>query len=89
MGEVIGAAPRLDTVMMVEDFIEEHSGEFNIGELFRGLPKKMLWRTFKIIIAYLEGQNKIVVNKDGSVTWVWNPEAVARYLKSEDLAVNL
>lgn len=89
MGTVIGAAPRLDTVMMVEDFVEEHSGEYNLGELFRGLPKKMLWRTFKIIIAYLESQNKIVVNKDGTVTWIWNPEVVERYLKRDDLAVDL
>ena len=89
MGDVIGSAPRLDTVLMVEDFIEANSGEFNIGELFRRLPKKMLWRTFKIIIAYLENQHKIVVNKDGTVTWIWNPEVVRKYLKRKDLEVDL
>lgn len=87
--ETIGCAPRLDTVMMVEDFIEENSGEFNLGELFRRLPKKMLWRTFKIIIAYLENQNKIVINKDGTVTWIWNPKVVEKYLKRKDLEVDL
>lgn len=89
IGEVIGSAPRLDTVMMVEDFIEGCSGEFNLGELFRRLPKKMMWRTFKIIMAYLENQNKIVINKDGTVTWIWNPEVVAKYLKRDDLEVDL
>ncbi len=89
IGEVVGCAPQLDTVMMVEDFIEEHSGEFNLGELFRGLPKKMLWRTFKIVMAYLENQNKIVINKDGTVTWIWNPKIVKRYLKRADLEVDL
>lgn len=89
MGNVIGSAPRLDTVLMVEDFIEVNSGEFNVGELFRRLPKKMLWRTFKIIIAYLENQNKIIVNKDGTVTWIWNPEVVKEYLGRKDLEVDL
>ena len=86
MGNVIGSAPRLDTVLMVEDFIEVNSGEFNVGELFRRLPKKMLWRTFKIIIAYLENQNKIIVNKDGTVTWIWNPELIKR-LEGDDLII--
>jgi len=86
IGEVVGCAPRLDTVMMVEDFIEENSGECNMGELFRGLPKKMLWRTFKIIMAYLENQHKIVVNKDGTVTWIWNPELIER-LEGEGLVI--
>ena len=89
IGEVIGCAPRLDTVMMVEDFIEENSGEYSMGELFRRLPKKMLWRTFKIIMAYLESQYKIVINKDGTVTWIWNPRLVEKYLKRDDLEVNL
>ncbi len=89
VGKVIGSAPRLDTVLMVEDFLEKHSGEFILGEAFRSLPKKMLWRTFKIIIAYLETQNKIVVNKDGTITWVWNPELVRKYLNRDDLEVDL
>jgi len=88
-GEVIGSAPRLDTVLMVEDFIEKNSGEYNPGELFRALPKKMLWRTFKVIITYLENSNKIVIDKDGTITWIWNPELVAKYLNRKDLEVNL
>jgi len=88
MGEVVGSAPRLDTVLMVEDFIEENSGEYNVGELFRRLPKKMLWRTFKIIVAYLENYHKIVV-KDGTVTWIWNPGVIKRYLNRKDLEVDL
>jgi len=87
--EIIGRAPRLDTVIMVEEFIEKHNGEYTQIELFKNLPKKMLWRTFKIILAYLENTNKIVVNKDGTITWIWNPELVEKYLKNENLRIKL
>ena len=89
LGEVIGSAPQLDTVLMVEDYIEKHSGEYNAGEIFRSLPKKMLWRTFKIILVYLENFNKIVINKDGTITWIWNPDLVKKYLNNENLKVDL
>jgi len=84
--EIIGSAPRLDTVLMVEAFIEEYSGEYNQMELFKNLPKKMMWRTFKIILTYLENLNKIIVNKDGVITWIWNPKLI-RYLEKENLIV--
>ena len=87
--EIEGSAPRLDTVLMVEDFIEENSGEYNQIELFRNLPKKMMWRTFKIILAYLLNIHKIVINKDGTITWIWNPKLVEKYLKRRDLDVKI
>lgn len=84
---IISRAPRLDTVLMVEEFIEKNSGKYNQIELFRNLPKKMMWRTFKIILAYLEKNNKVIVNKDGTITWIWNPSLVERYLKRKDLEI--
>ena len=83
--EIEGSAPRLDTVLMVEEFIEKNSGEYNQIELFRNIPKKMMWRTFKIILTYLESNNKIVFNKDGIITWIWNPKLVQKYLNRKDL----
>jgi len=87
--KIIARAPRLDTVLMVEEFIEIHSGEYNQTGLFRNLPKKMMWQTFKIILAYLESLNKIVINKDGTITWIWNPELVEKYLNNRKLEVKI
>lgn len=87
--EFMGSAPRLNTVLMVEEFIEQNSGEYNQIELFRNLPKKMMWRTFKIILAYLLSLNKIAINKDGTITWIWNPRLVEKYLKRKDLDVKI
>lgn len=35
-------SPTLDTVLMVERTIENHSGEFNRTELWKNLPKKVM-----------------------------------------------
>jgi len=86
---IISRAPRLDTVLMVEEFIEKNSEKYNQIELFRSLPKKMMWRTFKIILAYLEKNNKIIINKDGTITWIWNPALVEKYLKRKDLEIKV
>ena len=88
-GKIIGSAPRLDTVLMVEAFIEKHSGEYNSTQIFKSLPKKMMWRTFKIILAYLDNTNKIVMNKDGTLTWVWDPDGVAKYLSKKNLRIQI
>ena len=45
-------SPTLQTVMMVEEFIKNNSGEFRKTELFNKLPKKVMWGTFQIIIKY-------------------------------------
>jgi len=87
--EIEGSAPRLDTVLMVEEFIERNNGEYNQIELFKNLPKKMMWRTFKIILAYLLSLNKIVINKDETITWIWNPKLVEKYLKRKDLDIKI
>jgi len=67
-------SPTLQTVLMVEKFIENNSGEYKKTELFKKLPKKVMWQTFQIIISYLENINKIVYDKEGYVVYIWNPK---------------
>src|SRR3989344_8311227 len=69
----IARSPTLQTVLMVEKFIEENSGEYKKTEIFNNLPKKVMWQTFQVIIEYLERSYKIIIEKDGKVTYVWNP----------------
>ncbi len=83
------SAPRLNTVLMVEDFLEKNSGKYTQTEMFKKLPKKMMWRTFKIILYYLENLHKIVINKDGTITWIWNPSLVEKYLKNKKLDIKI
>ncbi len=67
-------SPTLQTVMMVEKFIDENSGEYKKTEVFNNLPKKVMWQTFQIIMAYLEESLRIVYDNKGYVVYIWNPE---------------
>ena len=65
--------PRLDTVFMVEKFIEENSGEFKVYQLWKRLPKKVMYQTYKLILSYLLSINKISVDSEGKIGYIWDP----------------
>lgn len=73
--------PRLDTVLMVEEFIKKHSGEFKIYKLWKNLPKKMMYQTYKVIISYLLNINKIAMDSEEKIAYIWAPD----YKRKEDL----
>jgi len=77
--------PQLDTVLMVEDFIREHSGDFKKRSLWEHLPRKMMYQTFCVIFDYLLESNKIGVDREGHVAWIWDPEGVKRLLSQPHL----
>ncbi len=79
-------SPTLDTVLMVEKTIEEYSGEFNRTELWKKLPRKVMWQTFLVILDYLESINKIAFDKEGKMAWIWDPELVKKYLNRPELS---
>jgi len=80
IGEIITRSPRLETVIMVERFIKEKSGEFKKTELFNKLPKKIMWGTFNVILQYLYENNKIGMDKNGVITYIWNPEIARKFI---------
>ena len=66
--------PRLDTVMMVEKTIQKHDGEYSRKQLWQALPKKMMYQTFQVILAYLYQSNKISIDSEGKIGWIYYPE---------------
>ena len=80
-------SPTLQTVMMVEEFIKDNSGEFRKTELFKKLPKKVMWGTFQIIIKYLEEVYRIIVEKDGAIVYIWNPEFYEKIKDRPDIEI--
>ena len=72
-------SPNLDTVLMVESFIREHSGEYKKRALWENLPKKMMYQTFSTIISYLQDSGKIATDADKKICWIYNPELIKRY----------
>ena len=77
--------PRLDTVLMVEEFIKEHDGEFKKRKLWESLPKQMMYQTFRVIIDYLLYSHKISVDKEGKLGWIYYPKLVKKYALRTDL----
>jgi hypothetical protein len=67
-------SPTLDTVLMVENTIDYFSGEFNRTDLWKKLPKKVMWQTYLVILDYLENINKITFDKEGKIVYIWNPK---------------
>lgn len=74
-------SPTLDTVLMVENIIEKYSGDYNRTELWKNLPRKVMWQTFLVILDYLENINKIAVDKEGKIAYIWNP-SLAKKLRT-------
>jgi len=77
--------PRLDTKLMVEEFIRKNSGEYSRKQIWDRLPKKMMYQTFCTVLDYLFESGKVVADKGGKVVWIWNPELVRKYMKRKDL----
>lgn len=77
--------PRLDTVLMVEDFIKEFDGEFKKRKLWESLPKKMMYQTFQVIINYLLFSKKISIDSEGKIGWLYYPDTAKKYYEQEDL----
>ncbi|GAI29887.1 unnamed protein product [marine sediment metagenome] len=72
--------PHLDTVLMVEDTIKNMDYPRKT-ELWKALPKKVMYQTFNFIIDYLEESGKILIN-DGRIVWIWNPELMKKIMSS-------
>ena len=84
----IARSPTLQTVLMVEKFIKDNSGEYKKTELFKNLPKKVMWQTFQVIMEYLENSLRIVYDKEGHIVYIWNPKLTEKYSHRKDLEWN-
>lgn len=79
--------PTLETVLMVEKTIYDHSGEFNRTQLWKKLPKKVMWQTYLVVLDYLEQGNKIAVDRNGVIGWIYDPILARKYLARKDLGL--
>ncbi len=73
--------PQLDTIIMVEETLQKMEYPKKT-ELWKALPKKVMYQTFCMIIDYLEESGKIMIDKDKRVIWTWNPEIIKKIRSS-------
>ncbi|MFH1181652.1 MAG: hypothetical protein V1702_01720 [Candidatus Woesearchaeota archaeon] len=79
-------SPTLESIIMVEKAIQKYSQECGKYQLWKKLPKKMMYQTFLVILDYLNHSGKIMIDKDGCIIWVWDPETIRR-IKSQGLII--
>lgn len=77
--------PRLDTVLMVEDTIKKLDYYPTKNQLWRALPKMVMWQTFNIILDYLTKSNKIIIDKKGEIVWVFADNPKVKKLLAESV----
>lgn len=77
--------PRLDTVLMVEETIQEFSGELGKFQLWRKLPKSTMYQTFLTTLDYLEYSNKLAYDKKNKLVWIFSPNKHKKFLHRDDL----
>ncbi len=76
----IARSPTLDTVLMIEKIIEKYSGELNKTEIWKKLPKKVMWQTYLVVLDYLENINKIGITPDKIIIYLWNPKLAKKLM---------
>jgi hypothetical protein len=73
-------SPTLESVLMVEKTIRKHSQVCGKYQLWKKLPKKMMYQTFQVILDYLEQSGKILIDRDGCVIWTYDPEGIKKLI---------
>ena len=78
--------PRLDTVLMIEESILKAKGDLTVRQIWKKLPKKVMWQTYLTTLDYLEYSGKILIEEDKHVIWIWAPKEIQR-LKDKRLVI--
>ena len=75
-------SPTLETILMVENTIKKSDDYLGKTQLWKALPRKVMYPTFKQILEYLEASKKIIFDKKGKIVWIMpdNPK-LKRFLK--------
>ncbi len=63
-------SPTLDTILMVEAVIKRSDTPPSKVQLWRSLPRRMMYQTFQSILRYLEASNKIMLDGRKRIVWV-------------------
>ncbi|MBU1975613.1 MAG: hypothetical protein KKG59_04385 [Nanoarchaeota archaeon] len=77
--------PRLDTILMAEKFIQNNSWEYNKLQLWKQLPKKMMYQTYRLIIDYLLYSGKIFIDAQGMIGWIQPAVRIDDKIKNKEL----
>ncbi|MFH1774522.1 MAG: hypothetical protein ABH874_06150 [Methanobacteriota archaeon] len=77
--------PQLNTILMIENAIKQHDGEYTVTQLWRKLEKSVMYQTYKTAIDYLIDSRKVII-KNKKLVWIFNPELMDKLMaRSEEV----
>jgi hypothetical protein len=62
--------PNLQTLLMIEKAVKEAEIPPRRTELWKQLPRRPMYQTFKKAIEYLDASGKIMIDRNDRVVWV-------------------
>lgn len=62
--------PNLATMLMVEKTIKESDEPLKRMQLFKAIPKSMMYQTFERVLDYLESHNQIAYDNEKRIVWI-------------------
>ena len=71
--------PRLDTILMIEEAVKKYRNKGKM-QIWRSLPKKIMYQTFSLILDYLESSGK-KTNHKGKILWIHDPEVMKKLVE--------
>ena len=79
--------PNLNTVLMVEDFLEKKRDlPIKFSELKKSLPKQIMHQTLKVILEYLWKSGKIIYGPKG-IQWIYSQPEHSKKMMKDSLEV--
>lgn len=73
-------SPTLESVIMVEKTANKYSQEYTRYQLWKKLPRKMMYQTYMAILDYLEDSGKIITDNEGHLIWAHDPSGIQKIL---------
>lgn len=74
-------------MLMIEKTVKDADLSPKRTELWKALPKQMMYQTFKTALEYLEGSGKVLIDKDDRVVWVGAESSVLEAMYKRALKV--
>ena len=62
--------PNMATMLMVERTIKHADEPLGKMQLFKAVPKSMMYQTFEKVLEYLESHNQIAYDNDRKIVWI-------------------
>ena len=80
--------PRLDTVFMIEDAIKRARNYPKRTALWKKLPKKVMYQTYRLVLDYLIQSKKVMLTKDDHLVWIFADSPKVRKLLQESVSIH-